>query len=193
MNEIEFEKKGKKAKIFKQGTKVKIKWNKQTGEITSASKDVIYLSGIEYNGKNVDGFSTEKAEEIQDLVNKARKEAEEKESEKYKNLYQEMEKISLPQKNKNPDDEKAQELLSTMHEGFEGEESDGLNLAVASGNAKIRKKAQRFCNHNFKIKYNETYTSDARKKLERTVECEKCGFFKKDSVEDELSENAIWS
>jgi len=34
--------------------------------------------------------------------------------------------------------------------------------------------------------YLETYTEDARMKLERTVSCEKCGFSKKDVVEEEV-------
>lgn len=113
--------------------------------------------------------------------------------EKYKKLYKELEKIKLPENNKNPDENKMKEILNEQdNRYFDDEEMDGVNLSISSSNEKLKQEAQKYCNHKFKIDYWETFTTDARYKLIRTVSCENCDFIKKDETREELSENAFW-
>lgn len=120
------------------------------------------------------------------------KDTEEPEDDEYAPLYTELEKIELP-RNENVDEKKCRELLGRQKPVlYDGPESDGLRLAVASENSRVRKEAQKYCDHEFGVSYDETYTADARLKLQRDAVCEKCGLRQTDIATEEVSEEAIW-
>lgn len=187
---INFEKKGKEAKVYVEDNETKIEWNGEKGKVRGASNGKIYLSDIYYEGKRVKSMKVE--ENIEKEVAQMVEEAEEKkQKEEYAELYEEMKKIPAPENNENPDDEKCQEILRQQKKGYSGEECDGLNLAVESGNSDIRKKAQKHCDHEFETEYFHDYTQDSRKRLRRIVKCEKCGFEKVDVVEAKVERGWI--
>lgn len=101
---------------------------------------------------------------------------------------------AIPKYENTPDEEKFQILIEKAKslKYYGGIEDDGIDLAISAGKEKIMKEARQYCNHNIEIKYNYTYTQDARRLIERTIECEKCGLYRKDSVSEELSPEAIW-
>lgn len=115
-----------------------------------------------------------------------------KDIEKYMPLQKQLPEIDFPEGGN--DDEKVRELLeqASNQPHFSGPETDGLNLASESQANKLRKEAHKYCNHETEVSYWRTYTNDARKKIERTVECEKCGLSRKDSASEEVSETARW-
>lgn len=111
----------------------------------------------------------------------------------YKKLYNKLKKIPLPENNSHPDKEKMKEILSKKDDRyFNGPEMDGVNLSISSANAKLVLDAQKYCNHEFEVKYNEDYTGDIRMKLTRIVSCDKCGFELRKIVTEELGEKAFW-
>lgn len=75
---------------------------------------------------------------------------------------------------------------------YHGEEDDGLNLAVSAGKSRLEKEAAKHCNHEWEERIHRTCTEDARKRIERTVRCRKCGWSKTDSVEDRVDREAMW-
>jgi hypothetical protein len=122
----------------------------------------------------------------------SRKKAQKKKEQetKYAPLYVEMGKIALPKNNENPDDEKCKQLLKKSKANYfssKDPEDSGLNLASTSACTKIEKEAEKFCNHHFKTQFWETYTGDARLKLERDVSCTKCGFSHRDTVKEQVA------
>lgn len=187
---INFEKKGKEAKVYVEDNEIKIEWNGEKGKVRGASNGKIYLSNFYYEGKKVDGMTIEK--NIEKKVAQIVKEAEEKkQKEEYAGLYEEMKKKPMPENNQNPDDEKCQEIMKQQKKGYSGAESEGLNLAVASQNTEIRKKAQKHCDHEFETEFFHDYTQDSRKRLERTVKCKKCGFEQVDVVKEKVERGWI--
>lgn len=132
--------------------------------------------------KNTDNKIVEMFKKVKQIEQK--KEEEEKKK-AYAPLYEKMKEKSLPKQNTYSDDQKCQEILMTRKQGYpDYEENEGLNLAVAHKNAEIEAEAQKYCNHEFKIKYEETHTQDHRLKLIRTVSCEKCRLTQIDEVEE---------
>ena len=114
-------------------------------------------------------------------------------NEEYKELYSKLKKISLPENNTNPDEEKMKEILNKKdNRYFNDPEMDGVNLSISSANARLVLEAQKYCDHEFEVEYNEDYTNYIRMKLTRIVSCDKCGFELKKTITEELGENAFW-
>lgn len=195
MNEVIVSKGNNKFKFF-EGVNYKtpvinVQLQDEVEEIREITQDTIFFSmplkgirGISRAG--IDKKSDTKIVEMFQKVKQIQREKEEEERRKaYAPLYKRMKEMPLPKQNSNPDDKKCQEILKTMKQGFpDFEENEGLNLAVAHKNAEIEAEAQKYCNHNFKVRYEETYTQDSRLKLIREVSCDKCGFKKIDEVEE---------
>jgi hypothetical protein len=87
-----------------------------------------------------------------------------------------------------PNLEKFKEIMQKINsvKYYGGGEFEGCDLATASYVERLLKEAQNYCEHELKITYTYTYTSDARKKIIRTISCEKCKLEIKDEVKEEL-------
>jgi len=196
MNEEIIIKRGDKVFRFFEGLNYKTKvlnvqLQDEVREVWDITPDTIFFStplkgirGISRTG--LDRDADKKINEMFQKLKQIEKQKEEEERRKaYAPLYEKMKEKPLPKQNSNPDDEKCQEILKTMKQGFpDFEENEGLNLAVAHKNAEIEAEAQKYCNHNFTVRYEETYTQDSRLKLIREVSCDKCGFKQVDEVEE---------
>ncbi len=101
---------------------------------------------------------------------------------------------ALPEWETDGDDVRAKELMERGNsiQYYSGTESDGLNLSVSRQKAEIMAEARQHCNHDISVSLNRTYTADARKLLERVVECRKCGKEHCDKVSDEVPQSAMW-
>ena len=123
-----------------------------------------------------------------DIFDREKAQKKKEQEAKYAPLYVEMGKIALPKNNENPDDEKCKQLLAKSKANSfysKDPEDSGLNLASASACAEIEKEAEKICDHHFTTRFWESYTGDARLKLDRDVSCEKCGFHHRDTVEEQ--------
>jgi hypothetical protein len=149
------------------------------------------IVGIGFYGCNPQKYKQVRM--MYEKIEKQKKENEKMEKKRlYSPLYQDMEKISLPQNNQNPDDVKCQNILKTQLKGYGNDsESEGLNIAVASRNIEIRNQARKYCDHNFEIKYFESSTGDMRLELEREVFCKKCGFSRRDIIKEKVNRGWI--
>ena len=100
---------------------------------------------------------------------------------------------AIPNFSNTPDEKKFKDIMSKISEQhFSGSEDEGLNLAISGGNAKIKNEAKNYCNHKIEISYRNTHTADARKKIERTIICKKCGLFIRDFASEAVSSDAMW-
>lgn len=118
-----------------------------------------------------------------EMAKKAEKERIEKEYEKLR------EKLPpLPKLENTPDEKKFREIMGKINNAsFSGTEDEGLRLYIAAHNDEIRAEARQYCDHSsLEIKYKNTFTADARRKVVRIVRCPKCGFLKIDEVEEPL-------
>jgi len=123
---------------------------------------------------------------------KRRIEEEEKRIAKYDNLKKQL--PAIPEYKNIPDEEKFRALTQKAQslKYYGGTEDDGLDIAISAEKERIMKEARQYCQHEIQIEYNYTHTYDARKLIERTIECEKCGLYRKDTVSEKLSSEAIW-
>ncbi len=194
-----FEKLNSKGTIYVEDNQVKMDFKGQTVIIRGASlgdKPTAFFdsfgSPLIIDGKKADGIKIDK--ELAKKISQESSNLKEKRTKaEYAELYDRMKKNPLPKKNKHPDDNKVQEILSKQNTRyFSGPEMDGVNLSISSQNARLRQEAQKYCNHNFDVKYSHDYTADARKKLVREVKCDKCDFEKRQHVADDLDERAFW-
>jgi Skp family chaperone for outer membrane proteins len=87
-----------------------------------------------------------------------------------------------------PNLEKFKEIMQKINniKYYGGGEFEGCDLAAESYAERLLKEAQNYCEHELKITYTYTYTSDARKKIIRTISCEKCKLEIKDEAKEEL-------
>jgi len=76
---------------------------------------------------------------------------------------------------------------------YEGEEDEGLNIAISSGKNRLYHEAQKHCRHELVYDIYRTYTIDARKEIQRTIKCKKCKLFLRDVVAEKLSIDTIVS
>ena len=91
-------------------------------------------------------------------------------------------------------DEKAQHLLKEAAEikDVKGPEMDGVNLHQSQRRQALRREAKKHCDHTIEEKIYYGHTGDARRKVERELNCEKCGMSVHDEASEELSEEAMW-
>ena len=106
--------------------------------------------------------------------------------EEYKKLIAGLPKITPPKGGS--DDVKAQELLQKANDLpiYAGAEDDGLNESVESEKRQIRKEARRYCAHVWKTTVKRDMTADARCRVVRMIECEKCGMAHRDVAEESI-------
>jgi len=159
-------------------------------------RDTQLIAGVKNISQEDMIYITKYKDKIRDVIIKENKKQEKIKKREKEKKYAHL-KTQLPplrKYNTKNNDKKAQEFLDKANKisyYSDDDEDDGLNLAVSSNKEKIRKEARKYCNHDFDISYYKTYTADARKLLERTVECKKCGLYYKDKVSDPLSEETI--
>lgn len=196
MNEEIIIKRGDKVFKFSEGLNYKTKvlnvqLQDEVREVWDITPDTIFFStplkgirGISRTGLDRDA-DKKIVEWFKKLKQIEKQKEEEERREKYAPLYEQMKEIPMPKQNTYSDDKKCQDILKQRQQGFSDfEENEGLNLAVAHKNAEIEAEAQKYCNHDFKVKYEEGYTEDSRLKLIREVSCDKCGFKQVDEVEE---------
>jgi len=119
-------------------------------------------------------------------------EAEENEKREYAPLEAKLPPFIPPKSDGN--EEEARRLIREAEKltYFSGEEDDGLNLAISSKKDELLREASKHCNHEWEERIHRTYTEDARKRIERTVRCKKCGWSRTDSVEEPVDSEAMW-
>ena len=118
----------------------------------------------------------------------------EKEAERIARYKELVEKLPpVPDFSNTPDKEKFNRIMKKIKNiYFSGPEDDGLNIAMSAANGRVRAEARQYCTHDIHIEFNYAHTADARKKVIRTISCEKCGMYMIDIVEEEVSIDAIW-
>jgi len=170
----------------------------QKGKIVSFGKrygEKNGLSGLHtyaYDVGNI--FLTIPQNDVQPLLD----EIEKRKIEKEKKVQAEYDTLKsklppIPNFHNTPNEKKFKKIMSKIsNQYFSGKEDDGLNLAISSENERIRSEARKYCNHNIEITYHNTFTADARKKIERIIECKKCGLYILDTAEEPVSDSAIW-
>ena len=131
--------------------------------------------------------------ELMKLNNSQEKlEQEKKEQEKEKRYTQLIEKLSKENPiekiiNKSTvSDEKVKEILSKLNKNnYTDSEDEGIAISINSINSKIYKEAQSKCNHDFEISFKNDLTSTIRKRVSRTIKCEKCHLLHEISIVEE--------
>ncbi|VUT27099.1 MAG: hypothetical protein MASP_01908 [Candidatus Methanolliviera sp. GoM_asphalt] len=101
----------------------------------------------------------------------------------WKKLVARLPNIAPPKGGNN--DEKAQELLREARDlpRYEGAEDEGLNINVDEQRRMLRREAHRYCAHKWRTTIRRSLTFDSRLRVERIIECVKCGMAHRDVVE----------
>ena len=96
--------------------------------------------------------------------------------------------------NNSLDDVKFNAIMSQIKnlKFYHGPESEGLNPAVKHKQYQLYKQAQACCKHDLKIEINKEYTADARKRVKRIIKCSKCNLVITDTIEEPITDEAIW-
>ena len=181
--------------LFNGYPEMKVTLNGKTTSVRHVSDEKITF-GYEIEkvwGISSQGINTTQYQKVKsmytDISGREKAQKKKEQEAKYAPLYVEMGKIALPKNNENPDDEKCKQLLAKSKANSfysKDPEDSGLNLASASACAEIEKEAEKICDHHFTTRFWESYTGDARLKLDRDVSCEKCGFHHRDTVEEQV-------
>lgn len=76
---------------------------------------------------------------------------------------------------------------------FNGPEMDGVNMAANRRKNELLREARTHCNHQFVETIEKTLTFDSRRKVTKVHKCSICGLKIKNSVEEDISNEAYWN